>query len=153
MTTYRRQTGSSSWPWSPAPERTLKSSKSCQCPCRRVWNPGSAQLSRRSMDVSEALRLPGVVDVITAADIPGQKVREVFAYQEELLAQTQVEGPRMSTLTWVRQRTGLVSLPGVLRRPDVVRCGRRYKGARETSRGGREGQLPGPARPHFHRRG
>lgn len=42
------------------------------------------------MDVSEALRLPGVVDVITAADIPGQKVRKLFAYKEELLAQTQV---------------------------------------------------------------
>lgn len=42
------------------------------------------------MDVSEALQLPGVVDVITAADIPGQKVRKLFAYKEELLAQTQV---------------------------------------------------------------
>nr|DAA64405.1 TPA_inf: aldehyde oxidase beta [Tetraodon nigroviridis] len=43
-----------------------------------------------SLDVSEALRLPGVADVITAADIPGQKVRKVFSYEEELLAQGQV---------------------------------------------------------------
>lgn len=43
------------------------------------------------MDVSEALRLPGVADVITAADIPGQKVRVLFGYEEELLANRQVE--------------------------------------------------------------
>ncbi|NP_001292540.1 aldehyde oxidase [Takifugu rubripes] len=42
------------------------------------------------MDVSEALRLPGVADVITAADIPGQKVRMLFGYEEELLADRQV---------------------------------------------------------------
>ncbi|XP_060888829.1 aldehyde oxidase 6 isoform X2 [Labrus mixtus] len=42
------------------------------------------------LDVSEALRLPGVVDVITAEDIPGVKVRESFGYQEELLAQSEV---------------------------------------------------------------
>lgn len=46
--------------------------------------------SNRGMDVSEALRLPGVADVITAADIPGQKVRMLFSYEEELLAQSQV---------------------------------------------------------------
>lgn len=43
-----------------------------------------------SLDVSEALQLPGVVDVITAKDIPGQKVRSAFGYDEELLAQTEV---------------------------------------------------------------
>ncbi|XP_036946883.1 aldehyde oxidase 6 isoform X1 [Acanthopagrus latus] len=43
-----------------------------------------------SLDVSEALRLPGVVDVITAKDIPGKKVRTVFGYDEELLAESQV---------------------------------------------------------------
>lgn len=43
------------------------------------------------MDVSEALRLPGVADVITAADIPGQKVRMLFGYEEELLAKSQVQ--------------------------------------------------------------
>uniref|UniRef100_A0A3Q3F315 Aldehyde oxidase 6 n=1 Tax=Labrus bergylta TaxID=56723 RepID=A0A3Q3F315_9LABR len=42
------------------------------------------------LDVSEALRLPGVVNVITAEDIPGVKVRESFGYQEELLAQSEV---------------------------------------------------------------
>ncbi|XP_068446552.1 aldehyde oxidase 1-like [Clinocottus analis] len=42
------------------------------------------------LDVSEALRLPGVVDVITAKDIPGKKVRALFGYEEELLAQTEV---------------------------------------------------------------
>lgn len=47
--------------------------------------------SNRGMDVSEALRLPGVADVITAADIPGQKVRMLFGYEEELLANHQVE--------------------------------------------------------------
>lgn len=41
--------------------------------------------------MNEALRLPGVVDVITAADIPGQKVRMLFGYEEELLANSQVE--------------------------------------------------------------
>lgn len=42
------------------------------------------------LDVSEALQLPGVVDVITAKDIPGKKVRTMFGYDEELLAQTEV---------------------------------------------------------------
>ncbi|XP_031708232.1 aldehyde oxidase 6 isoform X2 [Anarrhichthys ocellatus] len=42
------------------------------------------------LDVSEALRLPGVVDVVTAKDIPGQKVREISGYEEELLAETEV---------------------------------------------------------------
>ncbi|CAK6982017.1 aldehyde oxidase 6 [Scomber scombrus] len=42
------------------------------------------------VDVSEALQLPGVVDVITAKDIPGKKVRAMFGYDEELLAQTEV---------------------------------------------------------------
>ncbi|XP_068446385.1 aldehyde oxidase 1-like [Clinocottus analis] len=42
------------------------------------------------LDVSEALRLPGVVDIITAKDIPGKKVRAAFGYEEELLAQTEV---------------------------------------------------------------
>ncbi|KAM7365749.1 hypothetical protein PAMP_016661 [Pampus punctatissimus] len=42
------------------------------------------------LDVSEALQLPGVVDVITAKDIPGKKVRPSSGYDEELLAQTEV---------------------------------------------------------------
>ncbi|XP_040888151.1 aldehyde oxidase 6 [Toxotes jaculatrix] len=42
------------------------------------------------LDVSEALQLPGVVDVITAKDIPGKKVRSMFGYDEELLAETEV---------------------------------------------------------------
>lgn len=55
--------------------------------------------------MSEALRLPGVADVITAADIPGQKVRMLFDYEEELLASRQVESESvrltsMSVFTW-----------------------------------------------------
>ncbi|TKS66399.1 Aldehyde oxidase 1 [Collichthys lucidus] len=42
------------------------------------------------LDASEALRVPGVVDVITAKDIPGKKVRSMFEYHEELLAQSEV---------------------------------------------------------------
>ncbi|KAM9835993.1 aldehyde oxidase 6 [Aulostomus maculatus] len=42
------------------------------------------------LDVSKALQLPGVVDIITAKDIPGKKARSMFGYDEELLAQTQV---------------------------------------------------------------
>ncbi|GAA6224228.1 aldehyde oxidase [Lates japonicus] len=42
------------------------------------------------LDVSEALQLPGVVDVITAKDIPGKKVRSMFGYHEELLAESKV---------------------------------------------------------------
>uniref|UniRef100_A0A7N6AQ18 FAD-binding PCMH-type domain-containing protein n=1 Tax=Anabas testudineus TaxID=64144 RepID=A0A7N6AQ18_ANATE len=42
------------------------------------------------LDVSEALQLPGVVDVITAEDIPGKKVRPFGGYTEELLAATEV---------------------------------------------------------------
>lgn len=41
--------------------------------------------------MSEALQLPGVVDVITAKDIPGKKVRTMFGYPEELLAESEVE--------------------------------------------------------------
>lgn len=55
------------------------------------------------MDVSEALRLPGVADVITAADIPGQKVRMLFGYEEELLASRQVESEcvRLTSMSMV----------------------------------------------------
>ncbi|XP_034534031.1 aldehyde oxidase 6 isoform X2 [Notolabrus celidotus] len=42
------------------------------------------------LDVSEALKLPGVVDVITAKDIPGKRVRSSFGYDEEVLAQSEV---------------------------------------------------------------
>uniref|UniRef100_A0A3Q3WMR6 Uncharacterized protein n=1 Tax=Mola mola TaxID=94237 RepID=A0A3Q3WMR6_MOLML len=42
------------------------------------------------LDVNEALRLPGVVDVITAEDIPGKKVRTLCGYHEELLARSEV---------------------------------------------------------------
>lgn len=40
--------------------------------------------------MSEALQLPGVVDIITAADIPGKKVQTSCGYDEELLAESQV---------------------------------------------------------------
>ncbi|CAJ1087678.1 aldehyde oxidase 6 isoform X2 [Xyrichtys novacula] len=42
------------------------------------------------LDVSEALKLPGVVDVITAEDIPGKKVVSMFGYEDDLLAQKEV---------------------------------------------------------------
>lgn len=44
----------------------------------------------RELDVSAALQLPGVVDVITAKDIPGKKVRTMSGYHEELLAEAEV---------------------------------------------------------------
>ncbi|XP_029941631.1 aldehyde oxidase 1-like [Salarias fasciatus] len=42
------------------------------------------------VDVSAALQLPGVVDVITAKDIPGRKVFAMMAYEEQLLAEDEV---------------------------------------------------------------
>lgn len=42
------------------------------------------------IDFSEALKLPGVMDVITAKDIPGKKFRTFTGYEEELLAQDEV---------------------------------------------------------------
>ncbi|KAM6893464.1 aldehyde oxidase 6 [Xenentodon cancila] len=42
------------------------------------------------LDASEALKLPGVVDVITTNDIPGEKIRPMFGYHEELLAENEV---------------------------------------------------------------
>lgn len=48
-------------------------------------------MSNRGLDTSEALLLPGVIDVITAEDIPGKKVRSMFGYYEELLAESEVE--------------------------------------------------------------
>uniref|UniRef100_A0A3B4ZKP0 Aldehyde oxidase 1 n=1 Tax=Stegastes partitus TaxID=144197 RepID=A0A3B4ZKP0_9TELE len=44
-----------------------------------------------AVDVSRALQLPGVVDVVTAKDIPGKKFRPMFGYEEELMAETEVE--------------------------------------------------------------
>ncbi|XP_041834272.1 aldehyde oxidase 1-like isoform X2 [Melanotaenia boesemani] len=43
-----------------------------------------------NLDVSAAMQLPGVVDVITAKDIPGKKERAMFGYSEELLAENKV---------------------------------------------------------------
>ncbi|KAM6945841.1 aldehyde oxidase 1-like [Aplochiton taeniatus] len=42
------------------------------------------------LDTSEALRLQGVLDVITHSDIPGRKVRTWSGYHEELLAEKEV---------------------------------------------------------------
>ncbi|CAL8407132.1 unnamed protein product [Arctogadus glacialis] len=42
------------------------------------------------VDVSAALRLPGVLDVVTHADIPGLKARSFMGYEEELLADKEV---------------------------------------------------------------
>lgn len=44
----------------------------------------------RGVDVSRALQISGVVEVIQAADIPGKKVRSQFNYVEELLAESEV---------------------------------------------------------------
>ncbi|XP_030628407.1 aldehyde oxidase 6 isoform X1 [Chanos chanos] len=43
-----------------------------------------------NIDVSEALKIPGVVDVITHKDIPGKKCRTFSGYDEELLADSEV---------------------------------------------------------------
>lgn len=43
-----------------------------------------------NIDFSEALKLPGVMDVITAKDIPGKRFRTFTGYEEELLAQDEV---------------------------------------------------------------
>ncbi|XP_056445092.1 aldehyde oxidase 6 isoform X3 [Gadus chalcogrammus] len=42
------------------------------------------------VDVSAALRLPGVLDMVTHADIPGRKARSFMGYEEELLADKEV---------------------------------------------------------------
>ncbi|XP_051979767.1 aldehyde oxidase 6 [Xyrauchen texanus] len=42
------------------------------------------------IDFSEALNLPGVVDVVTAKDIPGKKFRTFTGFDEELLAEHEV---------------------------------------------------------------
>ncbi|XP_029303135.1 LOW QUALITY PROTEIN: aldehyde oxidase 1-like [Cottoperca gobio] len=55
-----------------------------------VVTSSRAHAKLTGLDVSEALRLPGVVDVVTAKDIPGQKVRKMCGYEEELLAGTEV---------------------------------------------------------------
>uniref|UniRef100_A0A3P8S0Z1 Aldehyde oxidase 1 n=1 Tax=Amphiprion percula TaxID=161767 RepID=A0A3P8S0Z1_AMPPE len=44
-----------------------------------------------AVDVSQALQLPGVVDVVTAHDIPGMKFRPMSGQEEELMAETEVE--------------------------------------------------------------
>uniref|UniRef100_A0A8C7UWJ4 Aldehyde oxidase 6 n=1 Tax=Oncorhynchus mykiss TaxID=8022 RepID=A0A8C7UWJ4_ONCMY len=42
------------------------------------------------IDISEALRVPGVVDVITSKDIPGKKFRTFTGIDEDILAQNEV---------------------------------------------------------------
>lgn len=61
---------------------SVRSLFSFVCACVCVWN--------RGIDVSQALQIPGVVEVITAADIPGKKVRCQYNYVEELLAESEV---------------------------------------------------------------
>lgn len=43
-----------------------------------------------NVDVSAALLVPGVVDVVTCKDIPGKKFRDFLGYEEELLADKEV---------------------------------------------------------------
>ncbi|XP_065100704.1 aldehyde oxidase 3-like [Paramisgurnus dabryanus] len=42
------------------------------------------------IDFSETLKLPGVVDVVIADDIPGKKFRNIVGFDEELLAKSEV---------------------------------------------------------------
>ncbi|TRZ04440.1 hypothetical protein DNTS_025932, partial [Danionella cerebrum] len=42
------------------------------------------------IDFTETLKLPGVVDVVTAKDIPGKKFRNFSGYDEELLAENEM---------------------------------------------------------------
>ncbi|XP_016148470.1 aldehyde oxidase 6 isoform X2 [Sinocyclocheilus grahami] len=48
------------------------------------------QIVGSHIDFSEALKLPSVVDVITAKDIPGKRFRTFIGYDEELLAEDEV---------------------------------------------------------------
>lgn len=134
--TSPEQTGNSFWLWSPALERTLKSCK------EKVLHPMTSDAhsdvnlyfsvfaSNRGLDASEALQVPGVVDVITAKDIPGKKVRSMFGYHEELLAQSEVVfssffGDRYwSCVHKPSRRPSCCLSAGVMRRSDVMR-GRR----------------------------
>lgn len=52
-------------------------------------------LLSRSIDASEALQVPGVVDVVTARDIPGENGKDEQAYAEDkvFLASGGVSGP------------------------------------------------------------
>lgn len=61
------------------------------CACAYVFV--RVYLWNRGVDFSQALQIPGVVDVITVADIPGKKVRSQFGYDEELLAENEVGFP------------------------------------------------------------
>ncbi|MEQ2200503.1 hypothetical protein XENOCAPTIV_030326 [Xenoophorus captivus] len=74
VTTFLRRMGSSSWCFLIVFSRFLI----------RLF------LSNRGLDMSEALKLPGVVDVITANDIPGKKARPMFGYEQELFAEDEV---------------------------------------------------------------
>ncbi|CAI5638408.1 unnamed protein product [Oreochromis niloticus] len=58
--------------------------------CLVVVTSSRAHAKITGLDVSEALQLPGVVDVITTKDIPGKKVRTFCDYNEELLAESEV---------------------------------------------------------------
>ncbi|XP_070850187.1 aldehyde oxidase 6 [Chaetodon trifascialis] len=67
------------------------------------------------MDASAALQLPGVVDVIMAKDIPGKKVRSMFGYDEELLAESEVSciGQMLCAVvadTWAHARRGAAAV-------------------------------------------
>ncbi|XP_030611386.1 aldehyde oxidase 1-like [Archocentrus centrarchus] len=53
-------------------------------------SPDELEIAARGLDVSEALQLPGVVDIIRAKDVPGKKVRTFCGYHEELLAESEV---------------------------------------------------------------
>ena len=63
--------------------------------------------------MSEALQLPGVVDVITAEDIPGMKVRPMFGYHEELLASSEVDIKFMFTRRLYLGQRSSDSVPSV----------------------------------------
>ncbi|RXN17123.1 aldehyde oxidase 1-like protein [Labeo rohita] len=58
--------------------------------CLVIVTSSRAHAKITHIDFSEALKLPGVVDVITTKDIPGKKFRPFSGYNEELLVEDEV---------------------------------------------------------------
>lgn len=57
-------------------------------------------LLSRSIDASEALQVPGVIDVVTARDVPGKNGKDEQAYAEDkvFLASGGMSGPFVSII-------------------------------------------------------
>lgn len=68
-----------------------------------MWNSG--------VDISQALQIPGVVEVIMASDIPGKKVRSQSNYIEELLAESEVSftcTSKINVYVYIRPQYGSI---------------------------------------------